>query len=471
MNKSVLILIAGFGAASIFSCTTPSITAVDLDNPTAPEGMPYYLPRPYLIVTRNIHYIPTATVGLTQTAAIPNSFDTSSSSSSSGGKGSSTSSSSSSSSSSGGEVEKPKTPKAGKAPIGEQSGSAVNGDSSSSSGGSSSGGSTPSTPQTQVLGPPSITVVPAGPIPDGLVPDEFVTYQVIYVPDLTHRYGLRVKGGSGELRSTLNLVNGWMFTGPGPLYLRNSTTGETIQASSQLIDNLASTAVSALTGGGSSVAKAVTSAAAGAGNKLGEQSGAVGGTAAPIDLTQVIKNYAQMWVYELIVTNGTDGKPLMSWQERPDLELNIDRSVVGLSSAPGGSTPAGAPVTATAPSAADLEAIESKIKALPPIKDGTAGAFTIQSVNIDSKTYLVHVVLATNGKTMAKTFTLYDLSNQLSKRICAFFTAGHISPCNVTFDATRVATYLKEDGSTAPAAPVPAPIATPPPGSNPDTPR
>src|SRR4051812_26310310 len=56
-------------------CTHPKITAVNLNNPNAPEGMPYYLPKPYLVVSKNIRYIQTPTVGLTQTAPIPNSFD------------------------------------------------------------------------------------------------------------------------------------------------------------------------------------------------------------------------------------------------------------------------------------------------------------------------------------------------------------------------------------------------------------
>src|ERR1017187_3782079 len=56
-------------------CFHPYITAVDLNNPSAPEGMPYYLPKPYIIISKNVRYIPTPTVGLTQTASIPNLFD------------------------------------------------------------------------------------------------------------------------------------------------------------------------------------------------------------------------------------------------------------------------------------------------------------------------------------------------------------------------------------------------------------
>jgi hypothetical protein len=51
-------------------------------------------------------------------------------------------------------------------------------------------------------------MTPAERLGDGLAPDCFYTYQIIFVPDLTQKYGLRVTGGAGEIRAAMNLVNG-----------------------------------------------------------------------------------------------------------------------------------------------------------------------------------------------------------------------------------------------------------------------
>jgi len=44
-----------------------------------------------------------------------------------------------------------------------------------------------------------------------LVPQEFYTYNFVFLPDLTQKYGLRIKGGVGEMRATENLVNGCLL--------------------------------------------------------------------------------------------------------------------------------------------------------------------------------------------------------------------------------------------------------------------
>ncbi len=50
------------------------------------------------------------------------------------------------------------------------------------------------------------------------------------MPDLSQKYGLRIKGGVGEIRAAMNLVNGWMFTGLGPYYMKDSSTAQNILA-------------------------------------------------------------------------------------------------------------------------------------------------------------------------------------------------------------------------------------------------
>jgi hypothetical protein len=73
-------------------------------------------------------------------------------------------------------------------------------------------------------------MTPAGRVEDGLNPDSFYTYQVVFIPDLSQKYGIRVKGGAGEMRASMNLVNGWMYTGLGPFYLKDSSTAQNIMA-------------------------------------------------------------------------------------------------------------------------------------------------------------------------------------------------------------------------------------------------
>jgi hypothetical protein len=52
----------------------------------------------------------------------------------------------------------------------------------------------------------------------------------VFVPDLSQKYGLRIKGGVGELRAAMNLVNGWMYTGMGPYYVKDSSTAQNLMA-------------------------------------------------------------------------------------------------------------------------------------------------------------------------------------------------------------------------------------------------
>lgn len=90
----------------------------------------------------------------------------------------------------------------------------------------------------QVLGVTSQELVPAGQVPDGLTPETFYTYQIVYMPDLTQKYGLKIRHRSGEYRGTMNLVNGWMHTGSGPMYMRDSTKAAQTFAAGAAIGNV-----------------------------------------------------------------------------------------------------------------------------------------------------------------------------------------------------------------------------------------
>lgn len=241
----------------VTSCSSPSITAVNLVNTNEPDGMAYYLPKAYLFVTKNIRYIPTPTVGLTGTAPISQAFDSNSQAVSSGAGGSSKSgntnstggakqkSTSSSPSSSSGTDDALESD--------DQNGAAA-AVSSTADGGAApqkgAGGTQKTNDNSQM--PPgnggqvniasNLGVVPPASISDGLIPQEFYTYQIIYLPDPAQKYGLRVKGGHGQMRATLNLVNGWMFTGPGPLGINTSSAAQTIAATGQAVGSFVQSA-------------------------------------------------------------------------------------------------------------------------------------------------------------------------------------------------------------------------------------
>src|SRR5208282_4615554 len=85
-------------------------------------------------------------------------------------------------------------------------------------------------------------VSPGSVAPDGLKPEAFFTYHIIFVPDLTQKYGLKIKGGAGEIRAAMNLVNGWQFTGLGPYYMKDSSTAQNT-LSAGITANLAASGV------------------------------------------------------------------------------------------------------------------------------------------------------------------------------------------------------------------------------------
>lgn len=316
------------GLMGLAGCQTGSITAVNM-NPDAhePEGIPYYLPKPYLIITKNIRYIPTPTVGLTQTVAIPQNSSISNQSPTSGGTNANGGNGKSANGGAGGNG----TGGSGSGAGGSGGGSAGGG---SGGAGSGSGSTATNTAQSttagnqastssdsstnsdnnqgksgseqsaasaygsQVLGPASIAVVPPASISDGLVPQEFYTYQIVYLPDLTQKYGLQIKGGSGEMRATENLVNGWMHTGTGPLLIADSTTAQDVTASGQAIADV-SQAVGQVALSAFGIPTLPTGGASqNSGGGAAKNTAAAIPTASNNNVTP-IPNYAQIYVFEL----------------------------------------------------------------------------------------------------------------------------------------------------------------------------
>jgi hypothetical protein len=145
------------------------------------------------------------------------------------------------------------------------------------------------------------------PTVDGLIPREFFTYQFVYLPDYSHRYGLKVAGGAGELRATLNMVNGWMFTGPGPIYFRDSSTSENVNASGNTVAQVTGT-----------LAKVALSAA-------GLPTSALSGlTPTAKSLNEPLKDYAVVRVFEVV--QDATGKPSFNLVN----ETQFDRENLGV---------------------------------------------------------------------------------------------------------------------------------------------
>jgi hypothetical protein len=272
----------------------PEITAVPLSpqNCGEPAGIPFYLPKPLLIVSKNFRYIEEAKVGLTDSAPIPAGFDDQAKY---------------------GDVNA-RTSFVQGPPV---SGFAA---AASSSTATNTGTASASVPRLHSGGAP---ITPGDAPSDGLSPSTFYTYQIVFVPDLTQKYGLRIKGGAGEIRAAMNLVNGWQFTGLGPYYMKDSSTAQNVLAHG-IATNLA----------GSGVADVVSSVADLAGEL---QSGELAAPDSPkvqrvvqtmeslqaqcVPMT--IPNFAEIHVYEPYLS--FDG--MMEWREITC--LNFDRDYLG----------------------------------------------------------------------------------------------------------------------------------------------
>jgi len=245
-------LVVGLGG-----CQHPSVTAVSLnphycdhkfaflyDPCKEPEGIPFYLPKPLLIVAKNFRNIEETKVGLTDGAPIPNFFDD----------------------------------QAKYADLNARTnfagldGNAATGTPAATSGneqfptGNASNLATASTARVY-SGTTGAPISPGAIASDGLKPDAFYTYHIVFVPDLTQKYGLKIKGGAGEIRAAMNLINGWQFTGLGPYYMKDSSTAQNTLAGG-ITANLAASGVA-------DVVKAFAGLAPGAGMPGGKVTSAV----------------------------------------------------------------------------------------------------------------------------------------------------------------------------------------------------
>jgi hypothetical protein len=215
-------------------------------------------------------------------------------------------------------------------------------------------------------------VTPSSLPDDGLAPDAFFTYHIVFVPDLSQKFGLKVRGGPGEVRAAMNLVNGWQFTGLGPFYAKDSATAQNV---------LASGTTAKLTGQG--VADVVHSMAdlAGVPGLLGQprpsdifaddprvQKLSRSITALPLGLQPMtLPRYAEIHVFEPRL--GCDGQ--MTWVEIANLAF--DRQILGLTSAQTEDTStAGTSTTPTVSSSVTRQAVASALglpAELPPLPE------------------------------------------------------------------------------------------------------
>lgn len=192
-------------ALMVEGCKRFEVTAVPLSrwNCDEPPGIPFYLPKPLLIVTKNVRYVETEKVGLTDGVPIPNQFD---------------------------DQAKYADLNARTDFRGLPAGNTQRVEAAGSTPSVAGAAGTATASGQHLLAPDSPYISPDKAPTDGLVPNTFYTVRIVFIPDLSQKYGLRVRGGPGEVRAALNLVNGWMFTGLGPFYVKDSSTAQNVLA-------------------------------------------------------------------------------------------------------------------------------------------------------------------------------------------------------------------------------------------------
>jgi hypothetical protein len=156
---------------------------------------------------------------------------------------------------------------------------------------------------------------------------------VLYLPDLTQKYGLKISGGAGELRATENLVNGWMHTGPGPIYIADSTTSQNVTASGQAVADV------------TQALGQIALSAAGIPSLPSASSSKTSGTeTAAKNRPDPIKDYAQIFIFEPVLSTDVRGTKTVSWHlidglpkfPRDWIELERDAAPVAVSGMPPG---------------------------------------------------------------------------------------------------------------------------------------
>jgi hypothetical protein len=198
MLPLIIVLTNQLGCYHAFKLGNPSVTGVAMSpaNRCEPTGMAYYLPKPLLVVAKNTRHVDEKKVGLTGAAPIPGGFDNQAAYADL--RANVTSPGSKVAESRKANVEDPAADQRG-------------------------------IKQGELL-IPNYEELLVPPQDSGLNKDSFFTYQIVFIPDLTQKYGMRMHGGSGEMRAALNLVNGWMHTGMGPYYVKDSSTAQNVMA-------------------------------------------------------------------------------------------------------------------------------------------------------------------------------------------------------------------------------------------------
>lgn len=183
------------------------ITAVGLSpgNQCESPGIPYYLPKPLLVISKNVRHIDESKVGLTGPVPIPGGFDNQAAY---------------------GDIKANVTVPSSPGGEGKQAAAL---DAAKVAGAELSKADLVDGLGHSIV-PENMTPKADAAINDGLEIDSFFTYQIIFVPDLTQKYGLQISGGAGEFRAAMNMVNGWMYTGMGPFYMKDSSSAQNAMA-------------------------------------------------------------------------------------------------------------------------------------------------------------------------------------------------------------------------------------------------
>ncbi len=327
---------AGCGGL-IWAHKKAEITAVSLNSCDAhcgkEAGIPFYLPKPLLIVSKNFRNIEEAKTGLTDPAPIPGGFDDQAKYADLNAR----------TNFAGLQTPLPPDPK----------------------GVASSGVPGSSGPYMHSAGAP---LTPDKAPSDGLAPNTFYTYQIVFVPDMTQKYGLRIKGGPGEIRAAMNLVNGWQFTGIGPFYLKDSSTAQNILASG-ISSRLGGQAAADVLNASANLARAAGVGTSGDPSLDATNPAVIQMSrtlcALPLGMHPAkIENFAEIKVYEPHLTP----EGLMEWKQIVDVKF--DRDFMGQEVVQTVATPLAKPATLKDPK--DLK--EPKGIGTAGTPGGTAGA-------------------------------------------------------------------------------------------------
>jgi len=190
MNRVKLILAIGIITLVCFAACSPTIIKVIPLSPKAKsennnEGIPYYLPKPYLLITKNMHGAKTSTTKKKETKKDGSATETTTTAS------------------------EPKPPKYTETEKTE----------------TKKDGTKTVTKLKQTEGANIVQLK-----------QDTYSYQIIYLPDLEYKYGVVIdRGKGGEFKNSISIVDGWKLTGIN--IEANTKTSENIGAVGELLGN------------------------------------------------------------------------------------------------------------------------------------------------------------------------------------------------------------------------------------------